>query len=124
MSRIRSSDTSLELKVRKYLYKSGLRYRIHYKIKGKPDIVFLSKKIAIFLNGCFWHMHGCQLSTMPKSNQIFWIKKLERNKERDLINANLLKSEGWKIYIVWECDLLKDPEGILKNLVNHIKGVI
>ena len=80
MSGIKDKDTIPEMLLRKTLLKDGLRYRIHYKLPGKPDIVFPSKRIAIFINGCFLHEHGCVLDHNPKSNNNFWKKKKESNK--------------------------------------------
>lgn len=105
MSRIRSRNTGPEIKLRKYLYNKGLRYRIHYVLRGKPDIVFPKQKIAIFVNGCFWHYHGCKNSTVPKSNTVFWKNKLTQNKERDRKNLQILKFEGWQTLTVWECEI-------------------
>lgn len=105
MSKIRSKNTTPELKVRKYLFSKGYRYRINYKLPGKPDIVFPKQKLAIFINGCFWHHHGCKYSIIPKSNAEFWIKKLEANKKRDKINIQNLENYNWRPYIIWECEI-------------------
>src|SRR5437868_14589153 len=84
MSRIREKNTSPELMVRKFLTSKGLRYRLHSsKVFGKPDIIFPSKHIAVFIHGCFWHQHGCKNSTVPKSNTDFWVQKLRSNVVRD-----------------------------------------
>lgn len=92
MSRIRSSDTSIELAVRRCLFSWGFRYRLKYPLPGKPDIVFPGRRIAVFVNGCFWHMHGCRLSKMPSTRTDFWKDKLERNRERDAEVSALLIS--------------------------------
>ncbi|MCK9268580.1 MAG: very short patch repair endonuclease [Alkaliphilus sp.] len=122
MSRIRSKNTRPEIDVRKYLFSRGYRYRVNYNITGKPDIVFPKKKIAIFIHGCFWHLHGCKYSTMPKTNKQFWENKLNRNKIRDKIVESRLDDEGWKIYTVWECELKEEREICLKKLENYIKN--
>lgn len=121
MSRIKSRNTSLELYVQKFLYNAGLRYRVNYKITGKPDIVFPAKKIAIFINGCFWHKHNCDNSVTPKTNREFWKKKLSVNVLRDRKVQNILKKEGWDVYRIWECELEKDEKKTLAKLINYIK---
>lgn len=121
MSRIKSRDTKPEILVRKYLFSKGYRYRLSYKIKGKPDIAFPSRKIAIFINGCFWHLHGCSDSSLPKSNKAFWRKKLMNNKKRDAKNKRDLEKKGWKCITVWECDLKKKRDKTLKKLEEKIK---
>ena len=84
MSRIKGKNTGIELKVRRYLHVLGFRFRVNDKrYIGKPDIVLPKYKTMIFINGCFWHSHGCKYSTIPKTNTEFWIKKLNKTKERD-----------------------------------------
>ena len=117
MSRIHSKDTKPEIILRKALFKKGLRYRIHYGLPGKPDIVFVSKKIAIFVNGCFWHGHGCRRDHKPASNTKFWKSKMAGNKERDKNNYINLDKLGWNYYISWECS-------ILNNISNEVKKII
>jgi DNA mismatch endonuclease (patch repair protein) len=106
MSAIRSKNTNPEVILRRFLWSKGFRYRVHYG-KEKIDIAFPSKKLAVFVDGCFWH--GCPLhSHIPKSNQSYWIPKLQRNKERDAAKDKRLKSSGWKVVRIWEhelCDL-------------------
>ena len=123
MSRIRSKNTRPEIAVRKYLFSRGYRYRVNYNITGKPDIVFPKKKIAIFIHGCFWHLHGCKYSTMPKSNKQFWENKLNRNKIRDKIVESRLNDEGWNIYTVWECELKDNRERCLERLADYIEAL-
>ncbi|MFG6332582.1 MAG: DNA mismatch endonuclease Vsr [Lachnospiraceae bacterium] len=108
MSLIRSSDTKPEEFVRHYLFSKGFRYRKNDKrLPGKPDIVLPKYKTVIFVNGCFWHMHGCSRSRFPKSNVSYWEPKLKRNIERDKQNYYDLERLGWKVIIVWECELKK-----------------
>lgn len=110
MSSIRSTGTKPEMLVRKYLHKSGYRYRVHMKgLPGRPDICFPSKKIAIFINGCFWHNHSCKDGHYPTSNIEFWHKKITANRERDKRNEKLLKDSGWKVVVIWECMIKKRP---------------
>ena len=107
MSRIRSGNTKPEEIVRKYLFKRGLRYRKNDKrYPGKPDMIFPKYRTAVFVNGCFWHCHdGCSDFVMPKSRVGYWQPKLERNKQRDSENIALLEADGWRVIIIWECEL-------------------
>lgn len=110
MSHIRSTNTKPEEFVRKYLFSKGLRYRKNVRsLPGCPDIVLPKYKTVIFVNGCFWHAHeGCPKFVMPASNKEYWSKKLTNNKLRDIKNTALLKHMGWKVIVVWECELKKD----------------
>lgn len=110
MSQIRSKDTKPEILVRSFLFSKGLRFRKNDKrYPGSPDIVLPKYKTIVFVHGCFWHLHeGCKYAVMPKSNVDFWQKKLYRNRERDENNKNILEEMGWKVLIVWECQLKKD----------------
>ena len=107
MSKIKSKNNKNEVYLRKLLWKEGIRYYLNYtKIPGKPDIFVSKYKTAIFVNGCFWHMHeGCKLSSIPKTNYIFWEEKLKRNVERDRKNYELLDEMGIKVIIVWGCKI-------------------
>ena len=106
MSRIRSKNTAPEEIVRKYLFSKGLRYRKNVKkLPGCPDIVLKKYKTVIFINGCFWHKHDCAKFVWPKSNIEYWRNKITRNTERDSTNYQALKNMGWKVLIVWECEL-------------------
>ena len=110
MSHIKSTGTKPEVIVRKYLFSKGLRYRKNDKrYPGNPDIVLPKHKVCVFINGCFWHQHsGCRYAAIPKSNQEYWIPKLQRNVERDKTNNEKLNQSGWKVITVWECELKKD----------------
>jgi len=107
MSRIRGKDTKPELKVRKELHRRGFRYRMNVRaLPGTPDIVLRKYKTAIFVNGCFWHGHdGCRLFTRPKSRSDYWAAKIERNRQRDAEDTDLLIKKGWHVITVWECEL-------------------
>lgn len=109
MSRIRSNDTKPEMIVRKWLWESGFRYRLHVKsLPGTPDIVIRKLNVVIFINGCFWHGHIKGECYRPsKSNVDFWETKIKKNRERDVRNYTQLKSMGWKVFVVWECQLSK-----------------
>lgn len=107
MARIRSKDTSPEVWLRKVLFSLGYRYRTNSdKITGHPDIYLAKYNTAIFVNGCFWHRHaGCKYAYIPKSRVEFWTQKFQKNIERDQKVRSLLKEEGIKVLIVWECTI-------------------
>jgi DNA mismatch endonuclease (patch repair protein) len=109
MSRIRSKDTKPEMLVRRFLHKNGFRYRLHVKdLPGKPDIVLPKYKTVIFVNGCFWHGHeGCKYYVVPKTRMEWWLNKINGNIANDAIAENLLKSAGWRVINIWECELKK-----------------
>ncbi|MBQ8171047.1 MAG: DNA mismatch endonuclease Vsr [Oscillospiraceae bacterium] len=115
MSRIKSKDTKPEELVRKYLFAQGLRYRKNDKrYPGHPDIVIPKYKAVVFVNGCFWHMHdGCSKFVMPKSRPEYWIPKLTRNKQRDEENFKKLTEMGWRVFVIWECEI---SQTVLRNL--------
>ena len=121
MSRITSTNTLPEIKVRKFLYSLGYRYRVNVKdLPGKPDIVFRPQKKIINVNGCFWHMHNCKDgSYVPKTNSEFWIDKLNKNKSRDEKNKKKLISESWNVIDIWECEVSSgEYEKILIDYLN------
>ncbi|NLD47365.1 MAG: DNA mismatch endonuclease Vsr [Clostridiaceae bacterium] len=125
MSHIKGKDTKPEILVRKYLFSKGFRYRINDKrYPGRPDIILPKYKTVIFINGCFWHVHEkCKYFVWPSSNVEFWKDKLGRNKKRDEKNIAELKNMGWRVIIVWECELRKPlAEMTLKNLCNEIRN--
>lgn len=109
MSHIRSRDTNPEVVVRRELFRRGFRFRKNMRsLPGTPDIVLPKYRTVIFVNGCFWHGHkGCRLYSIPKTNVKFWTDKIERNRERDLVNIQRLETLGWNIVTVWECQLGK-----------------
>lgn len=122
MSRIRGKDTVPEMLVRKFLHAQGIRYRLHAKLPGKPDIVVRKNKVAVFINGCFWHGHtNCKYAVTPKSNATFWQSKISGNIERDQKNRQKLKQDGWKILTIWECELGRDRDITLNKLLSAIK---
>ena len=126
MQAIKSTDTKPECIVRKYLFSRGLRYRKHDKrYPGKPDIVLPKYRTVIFVHGCFWHMHeGHSCFVMPKSNTDFWRKKLERNRQRDSDNIKRLEAMGWKVIIIWECELRKQLRTqTLNNLYSRLVNI-
>lgn len=107
MTKITNKNTKPELLVRKALTKKGIRYRLHVKkLYGKPDIVISRLKLAMFINGCFWHQHkNCKYGVMPKTNINYWKPKLERNVQKQKEDVNQLKKNGWNVSVLWECKL-------------------
>lgn len=125
MTNIKGHDTKPELYVRKFLFANGFRYRVYDKrYPGKPDIVLPKYKTVIFVNGCFWHKHeGCKYFVWPKTNQKFWKDKIEANVERDHKNYVELEVQGWKVIVVWECEVktIEKREARLNKLVDEIR---
>ena len=117
MSRIRGKNTSPEMKLRKMLWESGLRgYRVHYKLPGKPDIVFTRKKVVVFVDGCFWHK--CPVCFRPpETNAEFWNEKLQKNVERDLKVTKELEDLGWTVLRFWEHEVKKTPEDVVARIL-------
>ena len=106
MSRIRGKDTAIEIKVRKWLYHQGYRYRKNVaKLPGKPDIVLNSYKTVVFIQGCFWHRHpGCKDATTPKTRTAFWEEKFSKNVSNDIKHKAELEAMGYNVVVLWECD--------------------
>lgn len=111
MRAVHSTDTSPEMTVRRLLHASGYRYRLHRNdLPGKPDIVFPSRKKVIFVHGCFWHGHTCKRGARtPKTNQEYWVKKIQRNIERDKEHLERLQALGWNALVIWECEIKDTP---------------
>lgn len=122
MSKIKSKGTKPELIVRSFLFGKGLRYRINDKrYPGKPDLLFPKYKTVVFVNGCFWHKHGCKRSTIPKTNTEYWLKKINGNVSRDDKTYETLTELGWTVIVVWECELnLKKRKETLEKLYLQI----
>ena len=118
MSHIRSTNSKPEETVRKYLFSKGLRYRKNVRtLPGKPDIVLPKYKTVVFVNGCFWHKHDCGRFVMPASNTEYWSKKISGNVELDKTNRLQLEELGWKVLVIWECQLKKK---VAENNLNHL----
>jgi DNA mismatch endonuclease, patch repair protein len=106
MSRIRGRDTAPELMVRRGLHRQGLRFRLQARLPGRPDLVFPRHRTVLFVHGCFWHRHeGCSQATTPSSNKEFWSKKFSENIERDIRVKRQLEKIGWRVIVVWSCEL-------------------
>jgi DNA mismatch endonuclease, patch repair protein len=112
MSRIKGKDTKPEILVRRFLFSNGFRYRLHDKrLPGKPDLVLLKHKAVVFIHGCYWHGHqGCKYFVVPKTRTEWWLNKIMGNQSRDRGHATALLALGWRVIIVWECELKKDTK--------------
>ena len=119
MSAIKSKNTKPEIAVRKLLHSMGYRFRLHRKdLPGSPDIVLPKYKTVIFVHGCFWHRHeNCKYATTPKTRKEFWEKKFRENINRDNLNQANLSLKGWKIIIIWECQLKGDIKKLIRELL-------
>jgi DNA mismatch endonuclease, patch repair protein len=122
MSRVRSRDTGPELRLRSALHRMGLRYTLQRKdLPGKPDIVMQSRHTVIFVHGCFWHQHkGCAKAALPKTRETFWRTKLQGNVERDRKVSEQLKQLGWKVIVVWECQMAHGMDQVVRSVMRCI----
>jgi len=122
MQSVGTKDTTPELRVRSILFGMGFRYRLHAKrLPGRPDIVFPAKRKAIFVNGCFWHFHGCSKGKMPKSRPDYWEPKLRANRDRDEANIRELQALGWSALVVWQCEL-RNVSSITERVALFLSG--
>lgn len=120
MSRIRGRDTGPEMKIRKMLFARGIRgYRIHYNLPGKPDIVFIKKKVAVFIDGCYWHKCPSCFQE-PETRKEFWMKKIGSNVARDEKNTRQLTEDGWIVLRFWEHEVRKEPENVVRRILKHL----
>ena len=111
--------------VRRRLFAMGYRYRVNYKaLPGKPDIVFTKKKIAIFIHGCYWHGHDCgsRYAHTSQSNRAYWGPKIERTKQRDQEHIQKLEANGWKVIVLWECEIKNHLELTIADLIEKIEN--
>lgn len=122
MSGIRAKNTQPELQVRSLLHRAGLRFRLHRRdLPGKPDLAFIKRRVAVFVNGCFWHQHvGCEMAAVPKTNKKFWQQKLSGNVARDRKIRARLRKYGWHAFTIWECEINKHG---LDKLLSKIERV-
>ena len=124
MSHIKSKDTSIEMMVRRRLFAMGYRHRVNYKaLPGKPDIVFTRKKVAIFIHGCYWHGHNCgsRYAHVSKSNKAYWMPKIQRTQQRDQEHITKLKSLGWNVVVIWECQIRDHFDQTIDELVDFMR---
>ena len=124
MSRIRGKDTSIEVKVRKYLFSKGFRFRKNDKrLPGKPDVVLPKYHTVIFIHSCFWHRHpGCKDTTTPKTRTEYWLDKFERNVANDRAHYEALEAAGWNVITLWECDINKRFDETMSRVVQELKS--
>lgn len=122
MSRIPGKDTSIEVKVRRFLFARGFRFRKNVKaLPGKPDIVLPKYKTIVFIQGCFWHRHeGCKRATFPKSNEVYWKEKFDKNVANDMLHYTMLRELGWRVITVWECEINKSFDATMNRLIEEI----
>ncbi|MBO9154992.1 DNA mismatch endonuclease Vsr [Chitinophaga sp. MAH-28] len=123
MSRIKGKNTKPEMMVRKFLFSQGLRYKLHDKtLPGKPDMVFPKFKTALFINGCFWHGHeNCKYYVVPKTRTDWWQAKINGNRIKDYDSIKKLEQQGWKVIVIWECELKHGKaDEKLKNIANEL----
>ena len=120
MQNVRTKNTAPEIKLRSLLHKNGFRFRVNRKdLPGKPDIVLPKYRAVIFVHGCFWHGHDCPRGQRPQTNADFWNQKIDRNVIRDKSDVSLLESLGWRVLIVWECEIKKKNEAVLLSRVKE-----
>lgn len=117
MRRIKSKGMKPEMVVRRLAHRLGYRYRLHRKdLPGKPDLAFGPRHSVIFVHGCFWHQHECRDGRVPSSNREYWAPKLARNVERDRSARRELEAAGWRVLVIWECEI-KDEATLADRLV-------
>lgn len=123
MRAIKGANTTPEMVVRRLTHGMGYRYRLHdARLPGRPDLVFASRRKAIFVHGCFWHQHSCSKGDrMPKTNRAYWRYKLRRNVERDAENLDSLSRLGWEALVIWECEI-KDRDALGKRIRLFLDG--
>jgi DNA mismatch endonuclease (patch repair protein) len=126
ISAIRGKDTKPEIRVRKALFARGYRYRLHRRdLPGTPDIVFPTRRVAIFVHGCFWHGHaGCRLAPAPTTRPEFWQKKIATNRQRDMAATEALNAAGWRVLVVWDCFIrsCKTTDALMEPLTSCVES--
>lgn len=123
MQSVKSKDTAPEQVVRRLLHGKGYRYRLHLKtLAGSPDLVFPGRRKVIFVHGCFWHAHGCSKGLPPKSRLDYWGPKFDANRERDARDVHALETAGWKVLIVWQCEM-RALDSLTAKLVGFLEKV-
>lgn len=117
MKLVRSRDTKPEMYVRRALHAAGFRFRLHSKrLPGCPDIALRKHKTVVFVHGCLWHWHGCKRSRMPATNTEFWQSKISRTQARDAFNIQELTNAGWRVEVIWECELREATQALVAKL--------
>ncbi len=120
MAAIRGKDTKPEMLVRRAVHAAGFRYRLHQgDLPGRPDLVLTRLRTVVFVHGCFWHHHSCGKSTWPKTRRDFWRKKIEANQARDVRTTYFLRTAGWHVEVIWECELKR--EAPLRRLIRKLE---
>lgn len=121
MQAVKSKDTAPEMIVRRLLHARGYRYRLHRRdLPGCPDLVFVSLRKAIFIHGCFWHGHHCARGArVPKTNTSYWTAKIERNRRRGAVAARQLRTDGWSLLVIWECEI-KRRTSLIRRLCTFL----
>ena len=123
MAKVKSRDTGPEMQVRRSLHRSGHRFQIHRAdMPGRPDLLFPKHKVALFVNGCFWHSHGCKKSRLPKSNVEYWKAKIEQNVGRDSRARYELERLGWKWRVIWQCEISQGVERISREFSQGVRS--
>ncbi|TLU71227.1 very short patch repair endonuclease [Lichenicoccus roseus] len=121
LAAVKAKDTKPELLIRRGLFAMGYRFRLHDRqLPGRPDIVFPGRRSAVEVRGCFWHRHGCANSVVPKTRTEWWTQKLDGNVERDRTNAISLEAAGWRLLVVWECEVRQN----LGDVLGHIRDFL
>lgn len=114
MQSVKTKNTAPEIKLRSLLHRNGFRFRVNRRdLPGKPDIVLPKYKAVIFVHGCFWHGHDCRRGQRPQTNIDFWNQKINKNIDRDKNEISLLEKLGWRVWVVWECEIKKKNEEVL-----------
>ena len=121
MQAVKSKNTAPELIVRRLTHGLGFRYRLHRSdLPGRPDLAFASRRKIVFVNGCFWHGHQCRRGARrPKTNADYWHSKIQRNRDRDARNLDLLQLAGWQVLTVWECETAKSNQPALEQTLRE-----
>ena len=124
MSKIGGKDSAIEMRVRRLLFSLGYRYRLHVAtLPGRPDIVFPGRRKAIFIHGCFWHKHeGCKRSALPEQNADFWQNKINKNMTRDQLSQSQLSELGWRVLVIWGCEVRSDTSALEIKLREFLEG--
>lgn len=122
MQAIRSKNTKPEMLVRRFLHAAGFRYRLHRKdLPGHPDITLTAYRTIVEIHGCFWHGHQCDLAAVPRARREYWMPKIAATQERNRRNKAALEAAGWRVVELWECELRRNPDGVLTELQDLLK---